>query len=199
MIYKYDLKTNKKAYLPFLVIGAMVLAALSTILFMSPVFATIISVIALFAASRMIKSMKRILSSRIETYTDGFNVFLSDGTKLEFEYNLITHAGLILNTGFVFAYEASIDRIVQLPPVFTCFDEFVKELKENTDCYTDYDLEEGKTIIDWLKKELGIPEKTEEESENIDALEDESLKEEIEEKDESPNIELDEEETVETN
>ena len=166
---------------------------------MSPVFATIISVIALFAASRMIKSMKRILSSRIETYTDGFNVFLSDGTKLEFEYNLITHAGLILNTGFVFAYEASIDRIVQLPPVFTCFDEFVEELKENTDCYTDYDLEEGKTIIDWLKKELGIPEKTEEESENIDALEDESLKEEIEEKDESPNIELDEEETVETN
>lgn len=161
MIYKYDLKTNKKAYVPYLIIGAMVLTALSTFLFLSSVLAVIITAIALWIASKMLKSMKNIVSSRVETYTEGFNVYLSDGTKLEFEYPLISHAGLITNTGFVFAYEESIDRIVQLPPVFTDFSDFIEELKENVPCYKDYTLEEGQTIIDWLKIELGVTESSE--------------------------------------
>ena len=168
MIYKYDLKTNKKAYVPYLIIGAMVLTALSTFLFLSPVLAVIITAIALWIASKMLKSMKNIVSSRVETYTEGFNVYLSDGTKLEFEYPLISHAGLITNTGFVFAYEESIDRIVQLPPVFTDFSDFIEELKENIPCYKDYTLEEGQTIIDWLKKELGITEESEKEKATFD-------------------------------
>ena len=168
MMYKYDLKTNKKAYVPYLIIGVMVLTVLSTFLFLSSVLAVIITAIALWIASKMLKSMKNIVSSRVETYTEGFNVYLSDGTKLEFEYPLISHAGLITNTGFVFAYEESIDRIVQLPPVFTDFTDFIEELKENVPCYKDYTLEEGQTIIDWLKKELGVEDKTENQEEEIE-------------------------------
>ncbi|MEE1000109.1 MAG: hypothetical protein UIH41_10640 [Treponemataceae bacterium] len=174
MIYKYDLKTNKKAYVPYLIIGAMVLTALSTFLFLSSVLAVIITAIALWIASKMLKSMKNIVSSRVETYTEGFNVYLSDGTKLEFEYPLISHAGLITNTGFVFAYEESIDRIVQLPPVFTDFSDFIEELKENVPCYKDYTLEEGQTIIDWLKKELGITDESENEKATFDDLDSEN-------------------------
>ena len=181
MIYKYDLKTNKKAYVPYLIIGAMVLTALSTFLFLSPVLAVIITAIALWIASKMLKSMKNIVSSRLETYTEGFNVYLSDGTKLEFEYPLISHAGLITNTGFVFAYEESIDRIVQLPPVFTDFSDFIEELKENVPCYKDYTLEEGQTIIDWLKKELGITDKSENEKATFDDSDIDSENEEVSE------------------
>lgn len=181
MIYKYDLKTNKKAYVPYLIIGAMVLTALSTFLFLSSVLAVIITAIALWIASKMLKSMKNIVSSRVETYTEGFNVYLSDGTKLEFEYPLISHAGLITNTGFVFAYEESIDRIVQLPPVFTDFSDFIEELKENVPCYKDYTLEEGQTIIDWLKKELGITEESENEKATFDDSDKDSENEEVSE------------------
>ena len=181
MIYKYDLKTNKKAYVPYLIIGAMVLTALSTFLFLSSVLAVIITAIALWIASKMLKSMKNIVSSRVETYTEGFNVYLSDGTKLEFEYPLISHAGLITNTGFVFAYEESIDRIVQLPPVFTDFSDFIEELKENVPCYKDYTLEEGQTIIDWLKKELGITDKSENEKATFDDSDIDSENEEVSE------------------
>lgn len=179
MIYKYDLKTNKKAYVPYLIIGAMVLTALSTFLFLSSVLAVIITAIALWIASKMLKSMKNIVSSRVETYTEGFNVYLSDGTKLEFEYPLISHAGLITNTGFVFAYEESIDRIVQLPPVFTDFSDFIEELKENVPCYKDYTLEEGQTIIDWLKKELGITDESENEKATFDDSDIDSENEEV--------------------
>ena len=181
MIYKYDLKTNKKAYVPYLIIGAMVLTALSTFLFLSSVLAVIITAIALWIASKMLKSMKNIVSSRVETYTEGFNVYLSDGTNLEFEYPLISHAGLITNTGFVFAYEESIDRIVQLPPVFTDFSDFIEELKENVPCYKDYTLEEGQTIIDWLKKELGITDKSENEKATFDDSDIDSENEEVSE------------------
>ena len=181
MIYKYDLKTNKKAYVPYLIIGAMVLTALCTFLFLSPVLAVIITAIALWIASKMLKSMKNIVSSRVETYTEGFNVYLSDGTKLEFEYPLISHAGLITNTGFVFAYEESIDRIVQLPPVFTDFSDFIEELKENVPCYKDYTLEEGQTIIDWLKKELGITDGSENEKATFDDSDIDSENEEVSE------------------
>lgn len=181
MIYKYDLKTNKKAYVPYLIIGAMVLTALCTFLFLSPVLAVIITAIALWIASKMLKSMKNIVSSRVETYTEGFNVYLSDGTKLEFEYPLISHAGLITNTGFVFAYEESIDRIVQLPPVFTDFSDFIEELKENVPCYKDYTLEEGQTIIDWLKKELGITDESENEKATFDDSDIDSENEEVSE------------------
>lgn len=181
MIYKYDLKTNKKAYVPYLIIGAMVLTALSTFLFLSSFLAVIITAIALWIASKMLKSMKNIVSSRVETYTEGFNVYLSDGTKLEFEYPLISHAGLITNTGFVFAYEESIDRIVQLPPVFTDFSDFIEELKENVPCYKDYTLEEGQTIIDWLKKELGITDESENEKATFDDSDIDSENEEVSE------------------
>ena len=167
MTYNYNLKANKNGYVPFLFIAAIVLGALSTFLFLSTVTAVIITALAVWAAVKMSFSLRKILSSRIETYTEGFNVFLSDGTKLEFEYKLITHAGLITNTSFVFAYEASLDRIVQLPKVFINFEDFVEELKENTTCYKDYTLEEGQTIIDWLKVELGIPEKKEETDDEI--------------------------------
>jgi hypothetical protein len=165
MTYNYNLKANKNGYVPFLFIAAIVLGALSTFLFLSTTAAVIITVLAVWAAVKMSFSLRKILSSRIETYTEGFNVFLSDGTKLEFEYKLITHAGFITNSGFVFAYEASLDRIVQLPKVFINFEDFVEELKENTTCYKDYTLEEGQTIIDWLKADLGITEK-EEDSDN---------------------------------
>lgn len=181
MIYKYDLKTNKKAYVPYLIIGAMVLTALCTFLFLSPVLAVIITAIALWIASKMLKSMKNIVSSRVETFTEGFNVYLSDGTKLEFEYQLISHAGLITNTDFVFAYEESIDRIVQLPPVFTDFSNFIEELKENLPCYKDYTLEEGQTIIDWLKKELGITDESENEKATFDDSDIDSENEEVSE------------------
>ena len=181
MMYKYDLKTNKKAYVPYLIIGVMVLTVLSTFLFLSSVLAVIITAIALWIASKMLKSMKNIVSSRVETYTEGFNVYLSDGTKLEFEYPLISHAGLITNTGFVFAYEESIDRIVQLPPVFTDFTDFIEELKENVPCYKDYTLEEGQTIIDWLKKELGITDESENEKATFDVSDIDSENEEVSE------------------
>jgi hypothetical protein len=165
MTYNYNLKANKNGYVPFLFIAAIVLGALSTFLFLSTTAAVIITVLAVWAAVKMSFSLRKILSSRIETYTEGFNVFLSDGTKLEFEYKLITHAGFITNTNFVFAYEESLDRIVQLPQAFINFEGFIEELKENTTCYKDYTLEEGQTIIDWLKVDLGITEK-EEDSDN---------------------------------
>ena len=189
MTYRYDLKTNKKAYVPFLIIGAMVLVALSTFLFLEPIIAVIITAVALWVASKMLTSMKNIVSSRIETFTEGFNVYLSDGTKLEFEYSLISHAGLITNTDFVFAYEESLDRIVQLPPVFTDFSDFVEELKENVPCYKDYTLEEGQTIIDWLKIELGVTESSEDNTEENSTILEEGEEEADTKKEETSNIE----------
>ena len=40
-----------------------------------------------------------------------------------------------------------------------------EELKENVPCYKDYTLEEGQTIIDWLKIELGVTESSEDNAE----------------------------------
>ena len=58
------------------------------------------------------------------------------------------------------------------------FNAFIEELKENTTCYTDYNLEEGQTIIDWLKKELGVEDKSqkdeEEDSTDLEEKEEES-------------------------
>lgn len=173
MIYKYNLKSNKKAYIPFIAIFGCVLAGASTFLYLSRIVATIIFVIALWAAFKMYSSMKTILNSRIETFTDGFCVYVSDGTKLDFEWNLVTHAGHITNNDFYFAYEESLDRIVQLPNVFTDFDTFIEELKQNTP-YKEYDLADGETIIDWLKKELGVTTADSDESE--DSSEDDSEK-----------------------
>ncbi|MBO5482258.1 MAG: hypothetical protein J5978_02920 [Spirochaetaceae bacterium] len=170
MTYKYNIKSNIKLLLPYVIVAVVLVGAFSTFFFLSRLYAFLLSAIAVWFSSKILKSMKNLVSSRIETFTEGFNVFLADGTKLEFQYDLITHAGLITNTNFVFAYEESVDSIVQLPPYFVNFPDFVEELKENVSCYKDYTLEEGQTIIDWLKIELGITNDDEEssESEEID-------------------------------
>lgn len=170
MTYKYNIKSNPKLLFPFALVAIVLIGAFSTFFYLSRLFAFLLSAIAVWFSYKILRSMKTLLSSRIESYTEGFNVFLSDGTKLEFEYDLITHAGLITNNDSVFVYEESKDSIVQLPPVFSDFQLFIQELKENTNCYKDHTLEEGQTIIDWLKIELGITNDDEEssESEEID-------------------------------
>lgn len=170
MTYKYNIKSNPKLLFPYVIVAVVLVGAFSTFFYLSRLFAFLLSAIAVWFSYKILRSMKTLLSSRIESYTEGFNVFLSDGTKLEFEYDLITHAGLITNNDSVFVYEESKDSIVQLPPVFSDFQLFIQELKENTNCYKDYTLEEGQTIIDWLKIELGITNDDEEssESEEID-------------------------------
>lgn len=162
MTYKYNIKSNLKLLFPYVLVGIMLIFAISSFFFFEPLMAIIFTAIALWFSFRICKTMKNILSSRVESYTEGFTVFMADGSKLDFEYKLITHAGFITNTGFIFAYEESLDRIVQLPPAFIGFEDFINELKENLSCYKDYTLEEGQTIIDWLKAELGITEDTEE-------------------------------------
>ena len=67
------------------------------------------------------------------------------------------------------------------------FFSFVEELKENVPCYKDYTLEEGQTIIDWLKIELGVTENSEDNTEEDSTILEEGEEEADTKKEETSN------------
>lgn len=158
MIYPYDKKNNKKLLWMYLFAGLCVLAGASTFIFTTPLFGIICTAVGCYVAWQVIRAMRKFLSSRIETYSEGFTVYMTTGNKLSFEWGNVTHSGIIMNgpsKDYVFAYALDADSIVQLPPVFVNFEEFKTELMNHTP-YKEYVLEDGETIIDYLKHYLGF-------------------------------------------
>ena len=98
--------------------------------------------------------LRRLENSRVETFTESCTAYTSGGEKLVFEYKNITHAGCAKggpDDGHIFIYDENADKIIDLPPVFLDFEALKQELSENTP-WQIYEMEEGETIIDRLKK-----------------------------------------------
>lgn len=99
------------------------------------------------------KTLRRIASARILTYTDGLTVFNADGSKMSMEWNEMTHAGKVRDgkfAGHVFLYDGNADRFIQLPPIFHGFGGFETELREHV-AVADVALQEGETVRDHIK------------------------------------------------
>ena len=97
MIYQYDKSNNNKLFLMYFLAGLCVIAGVSTFFFLSPLFATIATVLGMYIAFLIMRSLKKLTSSRIETYSDGFTVYFTTGGKLSFEWNKVSHCGIIMN------------------------------------------------------------------------------------------------------
>lgn len=154
MTYKYNPKTTKNRFLFY---GIAILATgggLATFLFLDTFAAVICTALGLWVSVTVLKAVAKVQSTKIVTHDEGFAAYLSNGTKLDFGWGDITHSGIVVNgehKDLVFAYAEETDKIVKLPPIFFDFEDFKAELKEKTP-YKEYTLEEGETIIDYLKK-----------------------------------------------
>ncbi len=173
MIYQYKMKMSKKSF-PVYAMGFGSLAvAISAFFWANTLTAVLFVGVALFIDYQILKTIRRIAGARVVTFTEGFVVHMTDGTKMEFDWEKVDYSGVITNgehPGMIFAYNEGDDKIIQLPPVFSDFDQLVEELKENTP-FKEYQLEEGETsIIDHLKNMLGL--NSDEEEDDDDEAED---------------------------
>lgn len=158
MTYNYNPKTNKKRFALYAMCCACVLAGAVTFLFAAKIVALVCTAVGVWAACSIIKTVMRIQSARVVTFTEGFTVYTSHGDKINFTWQEVTHAGVVTAgeyEGTVFAYAEESDKIVQLPPVFCSFDVLKEELKTNTP-WQEYALKDGETVTARLKTILGI-------------------------------------------
>ena len=154
MVYKYNPKVNKKRPVIFLVCFAAPLAGAGLYFFAGPLVGIVGAAAGLWVSFTIIKMLRRLENSRVETFTESCTAYTSGGDKLVFEYKDITHAGLVKggpNDGQIFIYDENADKILQLPPVFLDFEALKQELSANTPWQL-YELEPDETIIDRLKK-----------------------------------------------
>ena len=160
MVYGYNLKGNKKGMLVYVISALCVGVGISTFFFASRTVALICMLVGIYVAYVMMKNLGKIKSSRIETYDDGLTVYMANGTESRFRWKDITHSGLVTEgnqKGSIFIYNEKEDRVIQLPPVFEQFDDFIGELREKTP-FVEYELEEEETMLERLKKILGVNE-----------------------------------------
>ena len=154
MVYKYNPKVNKKRPVIFLVCFAAPLAGAGLYFFAGPLVGVVGVAAGLWVSFTIIKMLKRLESTKVETFTESCTAYTSGGEKLVFEYKDITHAGLVKggpDDGQIFIYDENADKILQLPPVFLDFEALKQELSANTP-WQIYELEPDETIIDRLKK-----------------------------------------------
>jgi len=134
MIYKYKMTLNKESVKVYLILAACLVVGVGSFFLLPTIGALIILAVCLFVAYTLLKAMAKAMSARITTYTDGFSVRMSDGTKMEFEWDLISYAGYVvegIQKGYVFVYEESVDRFIQLPPTFENLEGFRAEVEEH--------------------------------------------------------------------
>ncbi len=154
MVYKYNPKVNKKRPVIFLVCIAAPVAGAGLYFIAGLLVGVVGAAAGLWVSFTIIKMLKRLENSKIETFTESCTAYTSGGEKLVFEYKDITHAGLVKggpDDGHIFIYNENADKILQLPPVFLDFEALKQELSANTP-WQIYELEPDETIIDRLKK-----------------------------------------------
>lgn len=154
MIYKYNPKVNPKRPLLFLISFVSPVAG-AGLYFFAGIPGCIIGIaVGIWIAFSILKMLKRIEKTKVETFTESCTAYTSGGEKLVFEYKNITHAGLVKggpNDGQIFIYDENADKILQLPPVFLDFESLKQEISENTP-WQIYELEPDETITAHLKK-----------------------------------------------
>lgn len=169
MIYKYKMKFDGDSIKVYLILFACLVVGIGSFFVLSTIPALVVLAICIYVAYVILKIVAKAFNARITTYTDGFTVRMPDGTKLDFEWNLISYAGFVtegIQKGYVFVYEESIDKFVQLPPTFENMADFRAEIEEHhpvEDCA----LKPGETIKERIKS-LFVPETTEEDGKTAD-------------------------------
>jgi len=166
MVYKYNPKVNKKRPVIFLACFVAPVAGAGLYFFAGPLVGVVGAAAGLWVSFTILKMLRRLENSKVETFTESCTAYTSGGEKLVFEYKDITHAGCAKggpDDGNLFIYNENADKIVQFPPVFLNFESLKQELSENTP-WQIYEMEEGESIIDRLKK-LVTPNSEEAESE----------------------------------
>lgn len=153
MEYKRKIKIDKN-FVGIYAMAAVILAAGAICcIWFSAFIGTLCIIAGLFVCWIIAKTMKKILSSRILTYSEGLTVFNADGSKMAMEWKDVSHAGKITGgkfAGHVFMYDESADQFIQLPPIFHDFDKFEAELKEHF-TVDDVNLEENESVRDYIK------------------------------------------------
>ena len=165
MIYRYKMPVNKESIKVYLILAACAVVGIGSFFLLPTIGAVIVLAICGFIAYQILKAMAKALSARVTTYTDGFSVRMADGTKMEFEWDLISYAGFVvegIQKGYLFVYEESVDRFIQLPPAFENLQELREEIEEHhpvEDCI----MKPSETIKERIKS-IFVPESTENEA-----------------------------------
>ena len=134
MIYRYRMKFDGDSFKVYLLLAACVVVGIGAFFVLSTLWAIVLFLVCVVMAFQILKMMVKTLRARIITYTDGFTVDMTDGTKQQFEWDLISYAGFVvegIQKGYVFVYEESVDRFIQLPPTFENLAGFREEIEEH--------------------------------------------------------------------
>ncbi|MBO4706641.1 MAG: hypothetical protein J5647_12960 [Spirochaetaceae bacterium] len=134
MIYRYRMKFDGDSFKVYLLLAACVVVGIGAFFVLSTLWAIVLFLVCVVMAFQILKMMAKTLRARIITYTDGFTVYMTDGTKQQFEWDLISYAGFVvegIQKGYVFVYEESVDRFIQLPPTFENLAGFREEIEEH--------------------------------------------------------------------
>ena len=134
MIYRYKMKFDGDSLKVYLLLAACAVVGIGSFFVLSTLWAIVLLLVCAVMAFQILKMMAKTLSARIVTYTDGFTVHMMDGTKQQFEWDLISYAGFVvegIQKGYVFVYEESVDRFIQLPPSFENLAGFREEIEEH--------------------------------------------------------------------
>ena len=173
MIYRYRMKFDGDSFKVYLLLAACVVVGIGAFFVLSTLWAIVLFLVCVVMAFQILKMMAKTLRARIITYTDGFTVYMTDGTKQQFEWDLISYAGFVvegIQKGYVFVYEESVDRFIQLPPTFENLAGFREEIEEHhpvEDCI----MKPSETIKERIKS-IFVPETAEKEASEADEAED---------------------------
>ncbi len=172
MTYRYKMKFDGDSFKVYLLLAACAVVGIGSFFVLSTLWAIVLLLVCGVMAFQILKMMAKTLSARIITYTDGFTVHMMDGTKQDFEWDLISYAGFVvegIQKGYVFVYEESVDRFIQLPPQFENLAGFRAEIEEHhpvEDCI----MKPSETIKERIKS-IFVPETAEIEASEADEAE----------------------------
>lgn len=131
MIYRYDVRRNRKIYVLYGGIAALAAGAAAAVAFIPGIAGLVVMALLGYLAYQLFKFVRNQTSSYIHTHDDGITAHTGVGGKTHYTWDEITHRGVASAEGrrAVFFYSESTDRLLSIPDEFFHFDDLVEEVK----------------------------------------------------------------------
>ena len=156
MVYKITLSSNPRILGMISVIILLPIAGIISFFFIPILLALVFTALGSYFAYHLVKFIRNILDTSIETSDERILCNLDAGEKTSMEWSSITHSGYCTQKKekpVLFLYNENIDKLLTIPSEFNGFSNLVEEIRNHMEL-PEIQLDETDTISEYLKKQL---------------------------------------------
>jgi hypothetical protein len=135
MVYRFQLGRSPKSLLIPAVAAAIMIAAVSVIVFYQPLPGIIALAVAGYLSYHLVKYFVYTLKSHVRTNDDGMVCMTATGSESRLEWDDLTHAGwYTAHTGYreLFVYAEEKDQLLTIPVQYDRMEDLEREIVEHS-------------------------------------------------------------------